>query len=385
MQVPPAIQNWMQRNPTLTREREMELICRVKAGDKAALEPLVGAYMRLVLKIAADHAKRQRNTEIWLDLVLAGVRGLIEAIDRYDIDKASHWSDAAVELKGSGDIEQGQHAPVRLGTLAMHWIRAMVAEAQTRSWTVVHCTKTAPVRRALTHLQKAKQALGPDADGDIDRLASWLQVKPEDVREAMRVSQGDVALDAPIRKSDGGASESTIGETLRDDRSPGEDDIIAAMDHRRKRLAVAFAINNLKRREKMVVICRNYLPAPMTLEDLAHVMRVSRERVRQIEFRAFERYSREAKRLIRLGTFDEGAAVLAARALGVEIRMAAKGGENLIAALSLKGGAHEEDFNDADFADEPSVSIEKKPAHRQVAPEKLVKSSRRSQNQMELA
>ena len=189
------------------------------------------------------------------------------------------------------------HSGCRLATYAMWWIKASIQEYILRSWSLVKMGTTANQKKLFFNLRKAKSKISALDEGDlhpdqVKLIAKRLGVTDQDVIDMNRRLGGDASLNAPIR-DDGEAGE---WQDWLVDNSPNQEAIMAEheeFDHRRE--ALNGAIGVLNPRERRIFEARRLAEEPMTLEDLAAEFGVSRERVRQIEVRAFEKVQSAVK------------------------------------------------------------------------------------------
>jgi RNA polymerase sigma-32 factor len=252
--------------PMLEPQEEFMLAKRyAEHGDSAAAERLVTSHLRLVAKIAMGY--RGYGLPIG-EVISEGNVGLMQAVKRYEPDKG-----------------------FRLATYAMWWIKAAIQEYILRSWSLVKMGTTANQKRLFFNLRKVKGQIQALEEGDLrpDQvavIAAKLGVPAEDVISMNRRLGGDTSLNAPIRaESEGGEWQ----DWLVDD-SASQEDVLAEseeLDARRSMLKGALGV--LNERERRIFEARRLSEDPMTLEDLSGEFGVSRERVRQIEVRAFEK------------------------------------------------------------------------------------------------
>src|ERR1700733_602137 len=277
-------------------------------GDRDAAHQLVTSHLRLVAKIAMGY--RGYGLPI-SEVISEGNVGLMQAVKRFEPDKG-----------------------FRLATYAMWWIKAAIQEYILRSWSLVKMGTTANQKKLFFNLRKAKSKISALDEGDlhpdqVKLIAKRLGVTDQDVVDMNRRLGGDASLNAPIR-DDGEAGEwqdwlvdnSPHHEKLMGggeagewqdwlvDNSPNQEALMAEheeFDHRRE--ALNGAIGVLNPRERRIFEARRLAEDPMTLEDLASEFGVSRERVRQIEVRAFEKVQSAVKGTI---AWQEQAALEAA-------------------------------------------------------------------------
>jgi RNA polymerase sigma-32 factor len=262
----------IRRFPMLQAEEESVLAKRWRDhGDADAAHKLVTSHLRLVVKIAAGY--RGYGLPI-SELISEGNVGLMQAAMRFD-------------------PEQG----FRFATYAMWWIKAAMHEYILRSWSLVKMGTTANQKKLFFNLRKAKSSIAALDEGDmrpdqVKLIAQRLCVPEQDVIEMNRRLAGDVSLNAQIRE-DGDSPE--WQESLVDRSSDQESQLAATeqSDNRKKALGEALAV--LGTRERRIFEARQLAEEPSTLQELAAEFGISRERVRQIEVRAFQKVQRTAK------------------------------------------------------------------------------------------
>src|SRR3954447_12593188 len=239
--------------------------------DRDAAHHLVTSHLRLVAKIAMGY--RGYGLPI-SEVVSEGNVGLMQAVKRFEPDKG-----------------------FRLATYAMWWIKASIQEYILRSWSLVKMGTTANQKKLFFNLRKAKSKISALQEGDlrpdqVDVIAKRLGVTTQDVIDMNRRLGGDASLNAPIRE-DGDSGE--WQDWLADD-SESQETVMAKheeLDNRRKALSSALGV--LNDRERRIFEARRLADDPVTLEELAEEFGVSRERVRQIEVRAFEKVQKAVK------------------------------------------------------------------------------------------
>ena len=254
-------------------------------GDRDAAHRLVTSHLRLVAKIAMGY--RGYGLPI-SEIVSEGNVGLMQAVKRFEPEKG-----------------------FRLATYAMWWIKASIQEYILRSWSLVKMGTTANQKKLFFNLRKAKSKISALEEGDmrpdqVKLIAKRLGVPEQDVIEMNRRLGGDASLNAPIRE-DGDAGEWM--DWLADD-APSQERVLEEseeLDNRRKALSDALGV--LNERERRIFEARRLADDPITLEDLAVEFGVSRERVRQIEVRAFEKVQKAVKSgVAKMETAEAGAA-----------------------------------------------------------------------------
>jgi RNA polymerase sigma-32 factor len=253
--------------PMLTRDEEFMLAKRWKEhADPEAAHKLVTSHLRLVAKIAMGY--RGYGLPI-VEVISEGNVGLMQAVRKFEPDKG-----------------------FRLATYAMWWIRASIQEYILRSWSLVKMGTTAAQKKLFFNLRKAKSEISALEEGDlrpdqVSHIANRLGVLDEEVISMnRRLSGPDASLNAPLR-SDG---ESEWQDWLADDTAVSQETQLAEDEERSIRMGLLEeAMTELTDRERHILTERRLKDNPTTLEELAAQYGVSRERVRQIEVRAFEK------------------------------------------------------------------------------------------------
>ena len=262
----------IRRFPMLERQEEYMLAKRWREhGDRGAAHKLVTSHLRLVTKIARDY--RGYGLPI-SEAISEGNVGLMQAVERFEPEKG-----------------------FRLATYAMWWIKATIQEYILRSWSLVKMGTTANQKKLFFNLRKAQSKISILDDGDmrldqVKIIARRIGVTETDVIYMNRRLSGDASLNAAIRE-DGDSGE---WQDWLVDESPDQETTLAAseeFDNRRKTLSDALTV--LNERERRIFEARRLADDPITLEDLAAEFGVSRERVRQIEVRAFEKVQKAVK------------------------------------------------------------------------------------------
>jgi len=262
----------IRRFPMLERQEEYMLAKRWREhGDRGAAHKLVTSHLRLVTKIARDY--RGYGLPI-SEAISEGNVGLMQAVERFEPEKG-----------------------FRLATYAMWWIKATIQEYVLRSWSLVKMGTTANQKKLFFNLRKAQSKISILDDGDmrldqVKIIARRIGVTETDVIYMNRRLSGDASLNAAIRE-DGDSGE---WQDWLVDESPDQETTLAAseeFDNRRKTLSDALSV--LNERERRIFEARRLADDPITLEDLAAEFGVSRERVRQIEVRAFEKVQKAVK------------------------------------------------------------------------------------------
>ena len=262
----------IRRFPMLEPQDEYMLAKRWREhGDRDAAHKLVTSHLRLVAKIAMGY--RGYGLPI-SEVISEGNVGLMQAVKRFEPEKG-----------------------FRLATYAMWWIKAAIQEYILRSWSLVKMGTTANQKKLFFNLRKAKSKISALEEGDlrpdqVKLIAKRLGVTEQDVVDMNRRLGGDVSLNAPIRE-DGDSGE--WQDWLVDDVSDQETRLAEDEESQNRRKALGDALSVLNDRERRIFEARRLADDPITLEDLAAEFGVSRERVRQIEVRAFEKVQRAVK------------------------------------------------------------------------------------------
>ncbi len=239
--------------------------------DPEAARKLVTSHLRLVAKIAMGYRGYGLPVS---EIVSEGNVGLMQAVKRFDPDRG-----------------------FRLATYAMWWIRAAIQEYVLRSWSMVKMGTTAAQKKLFFNLRKAKSNIGAIEEGDLtpehtEKLADQLGVTTSDVTEMnRRLSGPDASLNAPLRSD----SESEWQDWLADDTTDQETRMAEREELGDRRALLAQALDELTERERDIIQARRLQEDPSTLEELSQKYGVSRERVRQIEVRAFEKLQKAMK------------------------------------------------------------------------------------------
>lgn len=233
--------------------------------DSDAAEKLVTSHLRLVARIAMGY--RGYGLPIG-EVISEGNVGLMQAVKRFDPDKG-----------------------FRLATYAMWWIRASIQEYILRSWSLVKMGTTAAQKKLFFNLRRAKSQLRALDDGDlhpdhVQTIARKLGVSEADVVSMNRRLGGDSSLNAPVR-ADAEAGE--WQDWLVGDAPSQEDQLAETQELDQRRGYLTNALSSLNDRERRIFEARRLSDSPITLEDLSTEFGVSRERIRQIEVRAFEK------------------------------------------------------------------------------------------------
>jgi len=278
----------IRRFPMLEPQDEYMLAKRWREhGDRDAAHKLVTSHLRLVAKIAMGY--RGYGLPI-SEVISEGNVGLMQAVKRFEPEKG-----------------------FRLATYAMWWIKAAIQEYILRSWSLVKMGTTANQKKLFFNLRKAKSRISALEEGDmrpdqVKLIAKRLGVTEQDVIEMNRRLGGDASLNAPIRDDD---SSGEWQDWLVDDSASQESRLAESEQSENRHKALGDALTVLNERERRIFEARRLADEPITLEELADEFGVSRERVRQIEVRAFEKVQKAVKTNI-AAMEDPGAAASAA-------------------------------------------------------------------------
>lgn len=262
------------RIPVLGAEEEYVLATAWRQhGDVEAARKLVTSHLRLVVKIAIGF----RGYGLPMtDLIGEGNLGLMTAVRKFEPERG-----------------------FRLSTYAMWWIKASIQEYVLRSWSLVRLGTTAAQKKLFFGLSRLKRKLGEFGSGDlkpesVSLIARELDVPEQDVVEVnRRFVQPVSSLNVPLAEE--GTAE--VQDLLPDDRPTVEDRLVERGEAELRRSLLNTALDELNERERTILVSRRLSPQPKTLEDLAVVYGVSRERIRQIEERAFQKVAQRVRAL----------------------------------------------------------------------------------------
>ncbi len=240
--------------------------------DRKAAHKLVTSHLRLVAKIAMGY--RGYGLPI-SEVVSEGNVGLMQAVKKFDPERG-----------------------FRLATYAMWWIKAAIQEYVLRSWSLVKMGTTANQKRLFFNLRKAKSRIQALGEGDLNpdqvkQIATQLGVHEEEVISMNRRLSGDASLNAPIKAAEGESGEWM--DWLVDESKSQEKILIEQDELETRREMLKDAMQNLNEREQRIFEARRLMDKPVTLEELSGEFEISRERVRQIEVRAFEKVQKAMK------------------------------------------------------------------------------------------
>jgi RNA polymerase sigma-32 factor len=256
----------VRKYPILDADEEYMLAKRWQShGDTEAARRLITSHLRLVAKIALGYRGYGLPLE---DVISEGNVGLMKAVKRFDPERG-----------------------FRLSTYAMWWIRASIQEYVLRSWSLVKTGTTAAQKKLFFNLRQLKSRLKALDDGDlppetIKEIASRLDV-PEDevVQMNQRMSARDQSLNAPLQSE----ADAEWQDRLVEPSSDQESVLMESDEFEKRRELLQEALGGLNERERHILVERCLADPPSTLEELSKVYDISRERVRQIEVRAFEK------------------------------------------------------------------------------------------------
>ena len=263
--------------PMLEPEEEFMLAkAWVDHGDRESAHKLVTSHLRLAAKIAMGYRGYGLPTA---EVVSEANVGLMQAVKRFDPDKG-----------------------FRLATYAMWWIRASIQEYILRSWSLVKLGTTAAQKKLFFNLRKAKGKIGALEEGDlrpehVERIATDLGVTQDEVVSMNRRMSGggDSSLNAPLKGDGEGTSE--WQDWLADDEADQATAYAESQEMEVRHELLIEAMDKLNDRERHILTERRLKDEPVTLEDLSKVYGVSRERIRQIEVRAFEKLQKRMREL----------------------------------------------------------------------------------------
>jgi RNA polymerase sigma-32 factor len=267
----------IRKYPVLTAEQEYMLAKRYQEHeDPEAAAQLVSSHLRLVAKIAMGY--RGYGLPV-ADLISEGNVGLMQGVKKFEPDRG-----------------------FRLATYAMWWIKASMQEFILRSWSLVKMGTTAAQKKLFFNLRRMKKQLEAYEDSDLSpadltKIATDLGVPEQEVVNMNRrmMMGGDASLNVSLRGDEEGGGE--WQDWLTDDR-PLQDETVAEAEESQMRMAMlSEAMGSLNERERHILTERRLTEKPQTLEELSQSYNVSRERIRQIEVRAFEKLQKAMQRI----------------------------------------------------------------------------------------
>ena len=259
------IQN-IQKFPILSAEEEYDYATKwVKNHDEVAAEKLVASHLRMVVSVAYDF----RNYGVpFGELIASGNMGLMQALQKFDPEKGFRFS-----------------------TYAMFWIRAEIYETILQNWSIVKIGTSANQKRVFFNLSRARRALGI-MDGNLSddqtkQIADYLNVPENDVRRmSTRMSARDVSLNAPVRSDD---DNNDMLSNMPDEQNSIQDSIEQMEFRSRGYELLRKNLEKLPERDRAILTARRLSDPVATLESLSQKYGISRERVRQIEERAYNK------------------------------------------------------------------------------------------------
>ena len=266
----------IQKFPLLTPEEEYEYGMRYKNhGDPEAAKILLQSHLRLVVKMAGKFKQYGLPA---VDLVSEGNVGLIQAVKKFDPEKGFRFS-----------------------TYAMWWIRANIQEYVLRSWSLVKIGTTVAQKKLFFNLHKIRKRIkGASISGVLDpehitRIAKDLNVSEKDVVDMnSRLQQSDSSLNAMIGDDEDGDEVLNSIAAVQDSQ---EEIAIENQEKYRQEMMLKQALSTLNEREKDIIIKRQMLENPLTLEELSQIYNISRERIRQIEANAIDKIRKSVSKM----------------------------------------------------------------------------------------
>lgn len=258
----------IQKFPILTAQQEYEYATKwTREHDSVAAEKLVASHLRMVVSVAYDF----KNYGIPMgDLIASGNMGLMQALQKFDPEKGFRFS-----------------------TYAMFWVKAEIYETILNNWSIVRIGSSANQKRVFFNLSRAKRALGIMdsnlSDEQTAQIANYLEVPEQDVkRMATRMGARDVSLNAPMNSEDGATD---ILSNMADNRASIEDTLEQLEFRKRGYELLRKHLAALPERDREILKARRLTEPALTLEALSQKYNISRERVRQIEERAYKKLS----------------------------------------------------------------------------------------------
>ncbi|MBP2295518.1 RNA polymerase sigma factor RpoH [Azospirillum rugosum] len=252
----------------LTPDQERDLAIRWRdRQDRAALDRLVGSHLRLVFKMARGYSGYGLPLS---DLIAEGNVGVMQAAQKFDPDKG-----------------------FRFATYASWWIRASIQEYVLHNWSLVKIGTTGAQKKLFFSLRRLKARMQDLENGDltpeaVESIATELNVPQAEVVEMNRRLGMDRSLNATLAEE----GDSEWQDLLADDRPDQEASLAEAEERQRRQQFLKLGLGVLDDRERQILVARRLREEPLTLEELSQRFHVSRERVRQLEVRAFEKVQR---------------------------------------------------------------------------------------------
>jgi RNA polymerase sigma-32 factor len=264
----------IRRFAMLERDQEYKLARRWREyGDRDAADQLVTSHLRLAVKIAKGYRGYGLPAS---EMISEGNIGLMQALNRFEPERGFRFS-----------------------TYAVWWIRAAIQDYILRSWSLVKLGTTTNQKKLFFKLRSAKSKIAALDSGDlrpdqVALIAKSLDVPDQDVVDMNRRLSGDRSINVPLRENDDAGE----WQDYLADQSPSPEAIVVEQDEKEhQHKALIAAIDVLDERERRIFEARHLVDEPMTLEELAAKFNVSRERIRQIEARAFEKVRKAARNL----------------------------------------------------------------------------------------
>lgn len=265
---------YSQRAKILEKDEEYNLITKWQSTkDQKALQKILNSYMRL----AVSFARKFKNYGISQDdLIHEGILGIIHALNKFDTQKG-----------------------FRLSTYASWWIRASIQEFILKNWSIVRTGSSASQKSLFFNLKKIKQKISENSidfmgQKEINQVSKILNVKSIDVQNMeSRLTSGDLHLNQTIDDENG----NDLMSVLPDDSPSPEKITEDHMDSKTKTNWIMSAINTLSEREKIIIKSRKLKEKSSTLDELGVFLKISKERVRQIETRALEKLKKTILKL----------------------------------------------------------------------------------------
>ena len=250
----------------LEKEEEFILIDDWRDNkNPKSLQKILNAYLRLAVSFARKYSSYGLPID---DLIHEGVLGIMHALDKFDTKK-----------------------DFRLSTYASWWIRASIQDYILKNWSVVRTGSTASQKALFFNLKKIKQQINDVSrefmgQSEIDQVSNMLNVKSMEVQNMeSRLAGGDLYLNQKVDND----SENDLMSLLPDDRENPEESFEEINDKKIKKNYIEAAINTLNDREKTIISLRKYKEKSITLDELGQKLKISKERVRQIETKALEK------------------------------------------------------------------------------------------------
>ena len=257
---------YSRRPKILEKDEEFSLILKWQnKSDEKALQKILDAYLRM----AVSYARKYINYGLPLDdLIHEGVIGIMHSIEKFDVSKG-----------------------FRLSTYASWWIRASIQDYILKNWSVVKIGSTASQKQLFFNLKKIKQQILEKSkeflgQTEINQVSKMLRIKPLEIQNMeSRLTGGDVFLNQRIGDEDG----NELISLLADNSSSPEELVEDIYDNKSKKNWLNLAIESLSEREKIIIKNRKLKEKSTTLDDLGKMLKISKERVRQIETRALSK------------------------------------------------------------------------------------------------